>query len=198
MKSFLLAVLFILVWTTAFATLDPRDNCLGMYVDPYGNEWCGTANQSLVYVILTNSTFPEIRGVEFGFDVVGGPVHILSMTWPPQALAIGGFEGVRGDWSVGFEPIPTTEATVLCEMNVLPLGPAGLNIGPNTLPSADPSLPSILDENGDVQPVGIAETPSDPMSAPGTPSVSLGLIPYDSCVVGVKAISFERLKSLYR
>ena len=188
MKKLVVLMLAMLIDGSAFAVIDPDNNMLGMYLDLDANVVCGPAAQSNLYVILTNPTYPEVNGVEFGFDVVGGPMYALSTTWPPEAVAIGGFAGNRGDWATGFAAIPTTEATVVCTMLVLPLGPTSIVLGANAIPSASPDLPAIL-VFGDVTEVGLS-------TGVGNPAVALGTACED--IVATEKASFDSLKSLYR
>jgi len=188
MKKLVVLMLAMLVASSAFAVIDPDDNMLGMYLDMTADTVCGPAGQSNVYVILTNPTYPEVNGVEFGFDVIGGPMYVLSTTWPADAVAIGGFAGNRGDWATGFAAMPTTEATVVCTMLALPLGPASIVMGANAIPSASPDLPAIL-VFGEVTEVGLS-------TGIGNAALALGTACED--IVATEKASFDSLKSLYR
>jgi len=182
---FFLCTCFFLV-NSALAVFDPGDNLLGLYLDQNADVICGPAAQTPLYVILTNPTYPEINGVEFGVDVIGGPLYVLSMEWPEEAVAIGSFADQRGDWACGFAPLPTTATTLVCSMLILPLGPATIIIGANAIPSASPDQPCIL-VSGAVTEVGLPTYCN---------YVSYGR--FGCCEVPTRKTSFDHLKSLYR
>jgi len=189
MKKMVILLIVSLMATSAFAVVDPDPNMLGMYLDLNADVTCGPAMMGNVYVILTNPTYGEVNGAEFGFDVVGGPMFVLSTTWPLEAVAIGGYDNVsRGDWACGFAPIVTSEATVVCTMQVLPQGPTSIILTGNNIPSGEPGLPAILDA-GVVTNVGLSAGIGGTAVAMGTPCED---------VVATEKASFESLKSLYR
>ena len=192
MKKLVVLMLAMLVVGSAVAVpIDEDADMLGMYLDMEATIVCGAAAQQNLYVILTNPTFPEVAGVEFGFDVIGGPMYVLATTWPIEEVAIGGFAGSRGDWATAFAAIPTTEATVVCTMLVLPLGPSAIVLGSNEIPSDPlfPLMPTVLDQNGDVQTVGLSADVGNTAIALGTPCED---------IVANEETSFDNIKSMFR
>ncbi len=190
MKKLLVLVLAMTVASSAFAIIDPDPNSLGFYFDLTADtvevQDAGINSQHTMYVILTNPTFQNLGGIEYGY-VMEGSAFVLSNVWAnPQALDIGS----AGNHIVGFgAPTPTTEATLIATMTVLFLDPVAVNFTlTGTVPSSlDPALPTLLTD-GDV-----LMSSGDSTDIGNINATINGATP-----VATDPVSFDAVKSLYR
>ena len=96
MKKLIVLLLTGLMATSAFAVIDPDNDMLGVYFDLNADSNCldiGPSIPFFVYVMITNPTAPQVRGLEFGYSITntGGPgtVFRLASILPPGAFDFG-------------------------------------------------------------------------------------------------------------
>jgi len=192
MKKLVVLLLASMVVGSAMAApVDPDPNMLGLYGDVEATVTSGPAAGHYVYVILTNPTVPYVNGVEFSVTPTGTVYFLPPILWeaantlPIDSSVPGGAMSVACAWNS--TPLPTSEATVLCALNILPIGPNDLTLGACLVPSGGITTPAILDEAGEVMQVGT--------STNGGVSYAMGT---GTEVVAVENVSLDQVKSLYR
>lgn len=180
--------------TTAFAVVDQDPNMLGLYFDLTADTNCmdGVGQNDMVtaYVMLTNPTFDELFGFEFGYDVLGNAVVIQTVMANPQSLDIGS----NGNHIVGFgTPTLCTEATLLTTLTLMYLdggmAPVSFNLGDTYPSSNDLGLPTLLLADSVLMPVGYS-------TMDGTNAAIINGVCED--VVATDQATFDSVKSLYR
>jgi hypothetical protein len=190
MKKLLVLVLAMTIASSALAVVDPDPNSLGFYMDLTADmvevQDAAPNSTHMVYCILTNPTFDNLFGIEYGYDATAGSAFVLGTTFAnPQALDVGS----AGNHIVGFgAPTPTTEATLISTMTVLFLGPVWEVTLTGTEPSSlDPALPTLLLPNSVLQSSG------DSTDIGNVNFSIMGVTP-----VATETVTFDSVKSLYR
>jgi hypothetical protein len=180
--------------STAFAVIDQDPNMLGLYFDLTADTNCmqdvGQNDMVMAYVMLTNPTFEELHGFEFGYDVTGNAMVINTALANPQALDVGSL----GNHIVGFgSPTICTEATLLVTLTVLymdsAMAPVSFDLGDSYPSSNDLGLPTLLLADSVLMPVGFSTMDGSNVA------VINGLC---EDVVATDKASFDSVKSLYR
>ncbi len=212
MKKLLVIALAMMVGGSAFATpIDPDANMMGLYLDvdaaeqPFV-EGLAAFSTTQVYAVLTNPTFDELHGFEFGYSLDGNGMVLATAFANPQALNV----GTGTNFIVGFgAPTTCTEATLLLTLDVMYMDATttsalGLLIGPSD-PSSIPGsgLPIMLLANGELLTLGYSTQAMT--NGIRTVVVSAGMIgaasdfvPADFNVVATEPATFDSVKSLYR
>lgn len=193
-KLVMLLMASLLVASTAFAVVDEDPDMLGIYFDLSADVACveGVAPYATVetYVVLTNPSFDELYGIEFGYDKTAN-LTVLSTTWADPAVTD---VGSPGNHIVGFgSPWETTEATVIATLSVLYLetggAPASFSLKGSNPSSIDPMLPTVLLAAGELRTLGTS-------TLPGAVSAVINGACED--VVATDTATFDAVKSLYR
>jgi hypothetical protein len=200
MKKLVVLLLVSLMATSAFATIDPDPDMLGVYFDLNADNNCTTAPASLpfsAYVMITNCSADNVFGVEFGYQVVSsvpGTFFRLGEILPAGALNVGNAaDPAAGDYIVGFSaPIAGGGANVtVVTWSFLLLAPVSLDmyLGPSNSPSLANGLPA-MEVGGTIVPLGVSTGHPDL----GLPAATVN----GDCVVATDDVSFGSVKSLFR
>lgn len=196
MKKLVVLMLAMLVAGSAMAQpIDPDPNMLGLYLDEAATMISGPAPVAPfnIYVVLTNPTVPEVKGVEFGWDVVSGVLYLNgAVTFPVDAVNLGATDSVSGEVAAGYSAaMPTSTATVMATIPCFHFGGAcDIVLRNNSVsPSgSNPLMPCILDGAGDVMMVGLSADVGNVALAIGT----------STQVVATEEATLDQVKSLYR
>lgn len=144
----------------ARAIINPDDNVIGPYFDAGADLDCVEGMemnaQFPVYIILTNPTFSELYGFEFGLDIEGNLILLSEQFENSAALNVGS----SGNYIVGFgQPTYTQTATLLMTVNMLHLGttetPSHIILHGASPGSVDEDRPAVLLAGGEVLAVGM-------------------------------------------
>jgi len=212
MKRFLVILVLALASSTARAEpIDPSPNRLGLYLDLEATQVQSelpeyTSNNLTdddlidLYLIFTNPTYPYICGGDFRVECTGG-VYLLRNNWPPEAIVLGEYRAYEGTQAVDLtvlwsNPIPTTTATVLLYMKLLPLSAGEIFLLPSQYPNGlNPDLPTIFLPPGDwgFDPVSVYTA-----AGAGNPNICFGSEGDCGHVVRTEKTTLDHLKSLYR
>ncbi len=203
MKKLVVLLLVSLMATSAFATIDPDPNMIGIYFDMNADVNCTAAAAStpfFAYVFVTNVSHDQVYGVEYGYRVETVPAGQDAMLFrlaeilPAGALNVGNStDKMVGDYIMGFAtPVPGAGANVLvATWQYMLLAPMGLDmhIGPAVVESIPDGLPS-LEIGGVIVPLGVST--GDPSL--GIPAATVN----GDCPVAIENASFGSVKSLFR
>jgi hypothetical protein len=200
MKKLVVLLLVSLMATSAFATIDPDADMLGIYFDLNADNNCTTAPASIpfsAYVMITNVSADLVYGVEFGYQVVAstpGTFFRLGEVLPAGSLNVGNAaDPAAGDYIIGFSaPTPGAGGNVtVVTWSFLLLAPVSLDmyIGASNSPSIDNGLPA-MEIGGVIVPLGVSTGHPDL----GLPAATVN----GDCVVANEDVSFGSVKSLFR
>ncbi len=203
MKKLVVLLLVSLMATSAFATIDPDPDMLGVYFDATNdmNSAMIAANTPTTMNFVITRAQNQIAGIEFGYRIevpagMEGLVFRLSEFYPVSALNVGDSSNLfAGDYIVGYAtPIPVTPGNdytvVSWSVMVLSPGlPVDIFVGPSSVPSLDNGLPA-YEIGGTILPLGVSTGwPSD-----GNPVARIN----GDAPVAVEEASFGSVKSLFR
>jgi len=203
MKKLVVLLLVSLMATSAFATIDPDPDMIGVYFDETADVNCltqGSGAGFFVFVVITNPTAPEVWGVEFGYRVATVPagqdasLFRLAEQLPSGALNVGNAsDKMLGDYIIGFAtPFPGAGNNVtVVSWQYMMLAAMGLEyyIGPSEVESIPDGLPA-YEIGGEIAPLGV----STGHPALGVPAATVN----GDCVVATEDVSFGSVKSLFR
>ena len=207
-QLFIFALVAAVVVPGVPAQIGPPENSIGVFFDQGHGEsrfFEGPAVEILTaYVMVVNPTFPEIHGLEFGYQIVvyDDMQSMLVRTGnilPAGAIDLGtNSDQFVGDYVVGLSsPLPASMyvAFVTWEFEVLsPLHFVGFKVGPSQIQSIQDGLPA-CEIGGAVVPLEFTEFLYDIAGS--------GYNGLYNAVVGVSEIStnttsFGGLKALFR
>jgi hypothetical protein len=201
MKKLVVLLLVSLMATSAFATVDPDPDMLGIYFDLTADNNCTTAGPGVAftaYVFITNPSAPLVYGVEYGYTIATNPPGFegsffrLSEILPAGSLNVGNAASpLAGDYIVGFSsPAVGSGNNVLCvTWSFLLLAPGfglDMTLGASNSPSIPNGLPA-MEIGGTIVPLG---------TSTGTGNVTATV--NGDCVVANEDVSFGSVKSLFR
>jgi len=196
MKITIVVWLLVLFPAGVWAGLDPTPDQMGFYFDPLGETIdleLATFSPFTLYIIYTNPTLESIRGFECDLAMYSdGPTQsiILDTAYPVPQVDIGSKSQSRAMYIVGFtEPIPTTPATVLAQVNLFYLDSSPLLFyqGPAEPASLGSGLPVVMGEDFALLPTGL--------SVPDGPAATVN---GEDSVVHTNQAPWDFIKSLYR
>jgi len=194
MKNLVVLLLVSLMATSAFATIDPDDNMIGVYFDETADLNSAEAAPYVAfnaYIIITNpvSATGTFAGVEYNWRVEpAGP--IVNLTLMPDGVSFG---SAPGDVIMGLPaPIPATETITVASLSIILLNtdPTGIFLGPSTVPSLPGGLP-VYEDGGNLISLGVST---------GHPDLGLpaAVVNSTEVPVAIEETSFGSLKSLFR
>ena len=199
MKKLVVLLLVSLMATSAFATLDPDPDGIGVYFDLNGeiNEtFVGVNVPFFAYVTITNPTAAEVHGLEFGYSIVTTPgfegsFFRLANGLPAGAVDLGNSTSPGlGDYVVGLaSPLPAAAAVPFVTWQFLMLADFTMDfyIGASTVPSLDPAVPA-YEIGGSILPL---------QQSTGGASTAVATV-NKFAPVATEESSFGSLKSLFR
>ncbi len=175
------------------AVIDPTPNSLGVYFDQNADSrevFVGPSMPFFAYVILTNPTYSDVWGFEFGYSIDGADLpnqmFRLQNTLPPNSIDLGNSaDFVAGDYVVGLaDPLPGSPAVILVQWQFMLLTPtvAGITLSSSTVQSIPDGLPA-YEAGGVVVPLVLEN--------------NCTLINQD-CGLAIEARTFGAVKTLYR
>jgi hypothetical protein len=202
-KLSLIIFLAMVAAVPAAATIDAAPDQIGVYFDLDANETCLDMGINLpfwVYVIITNPTSEEVRGVEFEFCPRTPPgleslLFKLSTSYPSncQPIHTGPVEPCIPEAFNCNSPIAPTGTNVIVmsiQYMILGLIQVEFFLGPHPQPTPDDGLPGYLGAGDEFISLGVSS---------GHPEMPVASINGEHCPVNAAEKStFERLKCLYR
>jgi len=202
-KKSVVVLLACLVATSAYATIDPDLDMIGVYFDMNADINCIAENASVpffAYVIITNPSAALVYGVEFGYGLRTVPAGLdasifrLAEILPVGALNVGNSDDkMIGDYIIGFAaPVPGAGQNILVvTWQYMLLAPMGLefHLGPAVTESIPDGLPA-YEIGGIILPLGVST---------GHPNLGIPAATVNGdCAVATEDFSFGRVKSLFR
>ncbi len=199
MKKLVILLLVSLMATSAFATIDPDPDMLGVYFDLDAEDNClegvGPFVQFGAYVVITNPSAPEVHGLEFGYTINTSDPSVFRLlnALPPGAVDLGdSSDWATGDYVVGLAtPLLSSTAVVFVEWQFL-LQVAEISmefyLGPSVVESIADGLPA-YEIGGSILPLGLST---------GGVEYAVATVNTGICVVANEVESFGSVKSLFR
>lgn len=195
MKSILALLILLLLAGPAGAVVDPDADQLGVYFDPDADLVCRTEPDPGVfdaYLIYTRPTLSAVRGFECTVRVESdGSSLLVSRALGTEGFDLGENLGGGHIFLVGFyEPLPTTQATILVHMGVFVLGGVQTDfyLGPANPASLGSDYPLVVAEDYSLHALGY--------SAPEGPCATIN---GDPCqVVATDEATWDSIKAMYR
>lgn len=199
MKPFIF-ILMALTWAApGYATVGPDPDQIGVYFDTEAEITCVTeyvGTPISAYVIITNPTFPDIRGVNYSFclDTGGNDLDVLVYPiWPPGCF--GDIDPIPDFCLDGppvhcpYTPDPSGTEVVAMTFSVRLFGHFTVDFYLGPLPGADgEEMPTYWGEDGVHRPLSVSS---------GDLALPVATIGGD-CPVPVGETTFARVKCLYR
>ncbi len=199
MKKLVVLLLVSLMATSAFATIDPDDNMIGIYFDANSDINSTTAalyDHVFAYVTITNpvSGSGVFAAVEYNWRLEATPANPNAASVTIDLLGATNFGSAPGDMILGLSaPIPTTQNLVVTMLDLwlFTADPIALYLGPIATPSLPYGLPA-WEDNGSLVSLGVSTGHPDlgiPVATVNDPNGG---------PVAIEETSFGSLKSLFR
>ena len=200
MQQLLGVILVVSFCGTAFATLDPDSDQLGVYFDIEADVNCISVMPETLfytYVVITKPSEAEVWGLEFHYHLTAseGAEHQLlryGASLPPGTLNLGLQDIWTGEYVISFaSPLPgngTNDVIVTWQFMMLEEFILDFYLGPTATQSIEDGLPAYL-YDGAIYPLGVSS---------GDPSLPVASVNGDCRAVVVEGATFGRLKCLFR
>ena len=198
MKKLVVLLLVSLMATSAFATIDPDDNMIGIYFDGAAEETSATAavyDHVFGYVIITNPVSErgsmEFAAVEYNWRLEATPANANAASVTVDLFGATNFGSSPGDMILGLgEPIPITQNLIvtILDLWLFTGDPIALYLGPIATPSLPFGLP-VWEDNGALVSLGLST---------GGVDIPVATINNGDGPVAIEETSFGSLKSLFR
>lgn len=153
-KAVVLLVLVLLAAGAARAVVDPDPDRLGLYFDENADITDIYTFELLpAYLILTNPTFPAVKGIECCLEWDESACAFLNMMLPTGGMNLGDYHNLVMGLTT---PLTTSDATVMATYNLLPTGMSTFTLTAAQPPSIDGDLPVVVDGDDNMFQIGVS------------------------------------------